>query len=181
MARLVNDLMLLARMDAGQSAMEFKPLDLSQVADEAVQRLKVLAQQRGVQVQLAPGVPLPVLGDRQYLLQAISNLAENAIKYSGSGQAVRLETIREDGWAILRVIDTGPGIPARHLPVLFDRFYQVDAVRSQNDDDAGNSQGSGLGLSIAKSIVQAHHGEIRVDSVLQQGTTFEVRLPLNQQ
>ncbi len=181
MARLVNDLMLLARMDAGQSVLEFKPLDLRQVAGEAVQRLQTLAQRRSVQVHLAAGVPLPVLGDRQYLLQAISNLVENGIKYSGSGKAVRLETISEKGWAVLRVIDSGPGIPARHLPLLFDRFYQVDAVRSQNDDDPVNPQGSGLGLSIARSIVQAQHGDIRVDSVLQHGTTFEVRLPLNEQ
>jgi heavy metal sensor kinase len=178
MARLVNDLMMLARMDAGQTVMEFKPLDLSQVAGEVLQRLGGLAQQRGVRLVAGSNPPIPVLADRQYLLQMISNLVENGIKYAGSAREVRVETAVENEAAVLRVSDTGPGIPPEHLSLLFDRFYQVDTARSQDDAEPASPQGSGLGLSIAKSIVDAHHGEIRVHSVLQQGTTFEVRLQL---
>ena len=80
--------------------------------------------------------------------------------------------------ASLRVSDTGPGIPPEHLPVLFDRFYRVDQSRSNNDDDPAAAPGSGLGLSIVAWIVQAHDGEIRVRSAVNEGTTFEVDLPL---
>jgi heavy metal sensor kinase len=178
MRRLVNDLMVLARMDAGQTVMEFQPLDLSQVAADVLERLQALAQ-RG-DVRLVPGSmpPAPILGDRQYLMQAISNLVENGIKYSGNGREVRSEIAIQEAKAMLRVTDSGPGIAAENIPLLFDRFYQVDAARSQNDQDAASPQGSGLGLSIARSIIQAHHGEIRVTSELDRGTTFEVILPL---
>jgi signal transduction histidine kinase len=122
--------------------------------------------------------PAPMLGDRQYLMQAISNLVENGIKYCGAGREVRVELALHGGKAVMRVSDTGPGIPPEHVPLLFDRFYQVDAARSQKDEDAASPQGSGLGLSIARSIIQAHHGEIHVNSELNRGTTFEVILPL---
>jgi signal transduction histidine kinase len=178
MGRLVNDLMVLARMDAGQSVMEFQALDLRQLAGEAVERLASLARQGDVRLTSGSMPPAPMLGDRQYLMQAISNLVENGIKYCGAGREVRVELALHGGKAVMRVSDTGPGIPPEHVPLLFDRFYQVDAARSQKDEDAASPQGSGLGLSIARSIIQAHHGEIHVNSELNRGTTFEVILPL---
>jgi signal transduction histidine kinase len=126
---------------------------------------------------------LCVFGDRQYLLQMISNLLENGIKYSGAGQKVKVETgsaLRDNQeFAYLRVSDTGPGIAPDHLPHLFDRFYRVDAARSRdNDEDSTSPTGSGLGLSIISWIVQVHGGEIHVSSKVGEGSAFEVTLPI---
>jgi signal transduction histidine kinase len=180
MTRLANDLMTLARMDSGQAVLQMEPLDLSDIAREAVTRLSPLALRRKVRLESHHLEPTPVAGDRQYLLQMISNLLENGVKYSGSGQRVRIEISCQVSSASLRVTDTGPGIPPERLSAVFDRFYRVDQSRSQTDADPSSPSGSGLGLSIVASIVHAHGGKIRVDSQLNEGTTFEVILPLRQ-
>jgi two-component system OmpR family sensor kinase len=180
MMRMVNDLMTLARMDSGQAILQFEALDLSDVALEAVERMSALAERQQVTLETTELPELIVNGDRQYLIQMISNLIENAIKYSGSGQKISVGTsVRFDGkkeFASLRVVDNGPGIPPEHLPHLFDRFYRVDQART-HDDDSSAPSGSGLGLSIVSWIVEAHHGKINVESKVNGGTTFEVTLP----
>jgi signal transduction histidine kinase len=117
----------------------------------------------------------------------LTNLIENGIKYtSGSGKRVHIELASEgERWGIVRVRDDGPGIPNEHLPYLFGRFYRVDRARTRQQQGAEQSKpgraepgGTGLGLSIAQWIVQAHHGEIRVESKVGAGSLFEVRLPL---
>ena len=181
MMRMVNDLMTLARMDSGQALLQFEKLDLSDVALEAVERMTTLAERQQVTLETTELPELIVNGDRQYLIQMISNLIENAIKYSGSGQKISVGTlVRFDDkkeFASLRVVDNGPGIPPEHLPHLFDRFYRVDQARTQ-DDDSSAPTGSGLGLSIVAWIVEAHGGKINVESQVNSGTTFEVILPL---
>lgn len=179
MARLVNDLMTLARMDSGLAILHFEGQDLGEIAREAVARMSSLAARRGVHLEAAAATRVPVRGDRQYLLQMVSNLVENGVKYSAAGQQVRVETSSAGGTASLLVSDTGPGIPPEHLPVLFDRFYRVDQSRYQNEDDDTGQAGSGLGLSIVAWIVHAHNGDIRVQSKINEGTTFEVSLPLS--
>jgi heavy metal sensor kinase len=176
MTRLVNDLMSLARMDSGEAILHFGVVDLSDVALEAVERLTPLAEGRKIRVEIGNLPELDVYGDRQYLIQMVSNLIENGIKYSRPGDLVRVETLSEDRNCILRVADNGPGIPAEHLPALFDRFYRVDPARSTSEADGGPS-GSGLGLSIVAWVVEAHHGKIRVESHVGQGSLFEVALP----
>ena len=120
----------------------------------------------------------------------VLNLVENAIKYSTGGvRQVSVSTGSHQngsdmtGW--VRISDTGPGIPAEHLPHLFDRFYRVDKARTRqssepnsNDEDENEPGGSGLGLSIVQWIANAHHGQVKVESNLGSGTTFEVDLPL---
>ena len=134
MMRMVNDLMTLARMDSGQAILQFEALDLSDVALEAVERMTSLAERQQVALETTELPELIVNGDRQYLIQMISNLIENAIKYSGSRQKISVGTsVRSDGkkgFASLRVVDNGPGIPPEHLPHLFDRFYRVDQARN---------------------------------------------------
>ncbi len=186
MTRLVNDLMTLARMDAGQNILHLEELDLSDVAVEAVERLSALAERRQVTLEIGEMPELCILGDRQYLIQMISNLIENGIKYGGSSQQVRVETrlVHDQGQdlASLLVSDTGPGIPVEHLPRVFDRFYRVDPARSReaNEDDVSPA-GSGLGLSIVARIAQIHGGNVRVSSKLGEGSTFEITLPLRKQ
>jgi two-component system OmpR family sensor kinase len=179
MTSLVNDLLTLARMDAGQTAIEKTRLDLSDVAVETVERLTPLATRNGVTLEAGSLPETRILGDRQYLLQMLSDLVENAIKYTtGDKKRVCVETGTADGSAWVRVSDTGPGIAPEHLPHLFDRFYRVDRARTRDagpESDPRSPGGSGLGLSIVQWIAQVHEAEVRVESTLGAGTTFEVR------
>ncbi len=131
MSSLVNDLLTLARMDAGQTTIEKKPLDLSDVVVETVERLTPLATRNGVTLEAGNLPETRINGDRQYLLQMLSNLVENAIKYStGEHKRVWAETGTSEGSAWVRVSDNGPGIAPEHIPHLFDRFYRVDKART---------------------------------------------------
>lgn len=179
MTSLVNDLLTLARMDAGQSVLEMTPLDLSDVAVETLERLSPLAARNRVTLEAGSLPETRMTGDRQYLLQMLANLVDNAIKYSnGKNKRVSVETGTSDGRVWVRVSDNGPGIAPEHIPHLFDRFYRVDKARSRadgSDPDKSSPGGSGLGLSIVQWIALAHGGEISVESVPGIGTTFEVR------
>jgi two-component system OmpR family sensor kinase len=183
MTRLVNDLMTLARMDSGQTILQKEELDLSDVALDAYERMQPLAERRNIALHVGDMPELPVEGDRQYLVQMVSNLIENAIKYSQPGGMVSVETEEAASApspaAVVKVSDTGPGIPAEHLPHLFERFYRVDASRERDaQEDSDSPTGTGLGLSIVSWIVRGHNGHISVDSEPGKGTTFEVTLPL---
>lgn len=197
MTRLVEDLLFLARADAGQSNLQPEKLDLSDLALEVAERLQPLADREGINLVTGELPELVVEGDRRYLAQMVANLVENAIKYTaGSGDMVRVETGCEpnagENWAWLRVSDNGPGITSEDLPHLYDRFYQADRSRSRSTALAGKpfnaqhppvedpARGSGLGLSIVKWVVEAHRGTIRVESQPGKGATFEVRLPLSE-
>ncbi len=185
MTAIVNSLLLLARVDSGQMKMDVQEVDLSDIALACVERLLPLARKH--QISLATG-NLPEMlihGDPQYLGQMLTNLVENGIKYSsGIGKRVAVELVcAEPGWGLIHVRDDGPGIAEEHLPLLFERFYRVDKARSRempmNQGGHEEPGGSGLGLSIVQWIVQAHHGQIRVESTIGAGTLFEVRLPLS--
>ena len=187
MSRLVDDLLALARADAGQAQWQMAPLDLSDVALDALERLAPLARERGVELTAGPLPEARVMGDRAALTRLFVNLIENAVKYSGLGGRVTLETERVlDGgsrWAIARVRDDGPGIAAEHLPHLFERFYRVDMARQRSDEresDASRqtSGGSGLGLAIVRWVAEAHGGSIGVESAVGRGSVFALRLPL---
>jgi signal transduction histidine kinase len=176
MTRLVGDLLTLARMDSGQQTLKHEPVDLSDVALDAAERLLALAGRSGVQLETGALPEAPTQGDGQLLLQMVSNLVENGIKYGGgSGHRVLIETGSQDGQSWVRVSDDGPGIPADDLPLVFNRFYRADKARTQGN--AYSLAGSGLGLSIVQSIAHLHGGKIRVESAPGEGTTFEVRLP----
>lgn len=193
MTRLVNNLLTLSRMDAGQAGFNFEALDLSDLALEVLERLTPLAKQRGVSLGTGDLPEVKTTGDRQYLSQMLANLVENAIKYTNvENPQVRVETGVEPsgpgaaGFAWVRVEDNGPGIAPESLERIFDRFYQVDQARTRNEsgdlegDPTGEQQtsGSGLGLSIVQQIVQAHGGQVSARSEGGQGSTFTVRLPL---
>jgi signal transduction histidine kinase len=179
MSSLVNDLLMLARMDAGQTVMEKAPLDLSDVAVETMERLIPLATRNGVMLEAGELPEVHILGDRQYMIQMISNLVENGIKYTtGNDKRVHIETGTTNGAAWVRVSDTGPGIAPEHLPHLFDRFYRIDKSRNRTTEEDGDLKapnGSGLGLSIVRWIAHTHGGEILVESTMGVGTTFEAR------
>lgn len=177
MSHLVNDLLTLARMDNGQVPLEKSPIDLSDVAVDAIDRLTPLAARKDVKLETGELPEARMLGDRQSLLQMVSNLIENAIKYTaGNDKRVCIETGVTDDCAWVRVSDNGPGIAPEHIPHLFDRFYRVDEARARaTDEDAETPTGSGLGLSIIQWIAQAHGGEVHVESAPGNGSSFEVR------
>jgi heavy metal sensor kinase len=177
MSHLVNDLLTLARMDNDQVVLEKNPLDLSEVVVDAIDRLTPLAARHKVKLETDDLPETRMLGDYQTLLQMVSNLIENAIKYTdGDDKRICIETGVTDDYAWVRVSDNGPGIAPEHLPHLFDRFYRVDQARARAmDDDSEVPGGSGLGLSIIQWIAQAHGGEVRVESTPGNGSSFEVR------
>src|SRR5207248_8411685 len=187
MTTIVNSLLLLARADTGQITLNLQEVDLSDLTLASVERLLPLA--RRSQITLATGdLPeLLVRGDPQYLGQMLTNLIENGIKYSsGIGKRVYVElACEEKHWGVVRVQDDGPGISDEHLPYLFERFYRVDKARSHRQkgpaqsSKPGNAEpgGTGLGLSIVQWIVQAHGGEICVESKPGFGSVFQVKLP----
>jgi signal transduction histidine kinase len=182
MSQLVNDLLTLARLDAGQSVVKKEALDLSDLALEAVERFEGLAARRNVRLETGELPELLLQSDRQMLLQIISNLIENAIKYAGEVEPhVRVETGMKGQQAWLRVSDNGRGISAEHLSHIFDRFYRVDKVRNQQDPlaEAGEPGGTGLGLSIVQSLCQALGGRVEVTSALGSGTRFTILLPMS--
>lgn len=170
MTRLIGDLLLLARADTGGLPLEREPVELDNVLFEVYRQVCRLA--REVEVKLVEVDQVCVMGDADRLKQLLLILVDNATKYTPEGGVVSLSLSRQDGWAHLSVTDTGVGIPPEDLPHIFDRFYRVDKARSRAQG------GSGLGLSIAKWIAQAHGGGIDVTSEVGEGTTFTIKVPL---
>ena len=183
MSSLVNELLLLARLDSSQAALPTERVDLSEVAVDVVEHLAPVAQSNQVALNTGELGEAVVWAGRVYLARVTSNLVENAIKYTrGDGARVLVETGSQlrsgKAWGWVRVSDNGPGIPAEHLPHLFDRFYQIDPARSRNPQNAAQAEnGSGLGLAIVKSIAEAYGGFVEVKSEAGQGATFTVWLP----
>ena len=172
MSNLATNLLTLARLDNSALHREHEVVDLAELAQEGVQRVQALAEQRGITVQTEnSGVPC-VIGDPMLLQQAVLALLDNAIKYSRQGGNVIVHTAAQEGQALLEVRDSGICIAAEHLPRLGERFYRVDKARSR---EAG---GTGLGLSIARSIAIAHGGLLSLSSVPEHGTTVTLTLPL---
>ncbi len=181
MARLVGDLLILARADKGHAVLKRERIDLSEIIVDVAEDLSNLAEQHGIEIRLSNLDELMVWGDRLYLTQLCTNLLENAITYSaGVGKRVEVKLDREPDHARMQIIDEGPGIEAAHLPHLFERFYRVDQSRTHSLPTASvkSTSGSGLGLSIARWIVGEHGGSIQVQSSPGQGSVFEVRFPL---
>lgn len=183
MSSLVDKLLLLARMDASQVAKRSEKLDLSDVVLEVTERLALIAADKGVALKTGSLVESYVQADRAYLVQMLTNLVENAIKYSqGEAGSVKVESdnqmVGNQKWGLVRITDNGPGIPQEQLPYIFDRFYRLDKARSRQVDERETPvSGSGLGLAISKSIAEIYGGKIEVESRAGNGSTFTVWLP----
>ncbi|MCS7088719.1 MAG: ATP-binding protein [Thermoflexales bacterium] len=172
MNRMVRDLLLLSQADAGVLSMHFTNVDVPRLIADVERSANMLAQGK-LRIVAHAEPNLTLYGDYDRLKQVLLNLVDNAIKHTPEGGEVRIEaTAHYNGFARLTVSDTGIGIPEKDLPHIFERFYRVDKSRSRA------SGGSGLGLSIANTIVQAHHGHIVVNSKVGVGTTFDVYLPM---
>jgi signal transduction histidine kinase len=172
LTRMVGDLLLLAQAESGKLPLTLAPVALDVLITDVLQEMRVLAGDK-VRLKLTEIDQLPVTGDRDRLKQVFINLVSNAIQYTPTGGDVYLSLSRSGEMARFIVRDTGPGIPAKDLPRIFDRFYRGEKSRTRS-----KTGGFGLGLSIAHFIAEAHGGRIEVDSQEGRGTTFAVYLPL---
>ncbi len=172
MKELVESLLFLARHDKKTLMMEMEPFDALDVLSELHKEAAMVTPEDTF--VLSPAVSCPMEGDRSMVKQVMRILCDNAVKYTPKGGIITLGIERKPGWVTLSVQDNGPGISAEDLPKIFDRFYRADAARQSE------SGGHGLGLSIARIIVMAHGGKLRVRSKVGVGSTFYVELPEKQ-
>lgn len=184
MTRLVGDLLLLAKADAGHLPIAREEIQIDALLAEVAHQTRMLADQR-LQVSLEcpeseDAEPLIVMGDADRLKQLLLNLADNATKHTPDGGQVSLGLAQMEGWVRLTVADTGSGIPPEDLPHIFERFYRAEKSRWRKPTLSEESPGVGvgLGLSIARWIAETHGGHIEVQSELGKGSAFHVWLPL---
>jgi signal transduction histidine kinase len=171
--QLVNQLLVLTRSDAGALSLKFEIFDLEELARERAAFMKTLAAQKDLKVKLTRtgNRPYLVQGDRGRTAQVLDNLLDNATRYAPEGSMITLVLERRENWIQCSVADSGPGIPAEDLPQIFERFYRVEKSR---DRDSG---GAGLGLAIARSLIEAQGGIIRAYSTPGEGTQILFQLP----
>jgi signal transduction histidine kinase len=169
---LINDWLDISRVDAGRIAESFERVSLTPILSEIVEELKPQAETRNVSLELRPGDNHTVIdGDPKCLKEAILNLVSNGINYNREGGSVTISQKSQDTDLVVEVTDTGIGIPQKDLPFIFDEFFRVKSRETQH------IPGTGLGLPIAKKIIEAHKGCVKVASVLDRGTTFSIHLP----
>ncbi len=169
---LLDDLLLLARLDSGRLEMHLQPVDLATAAQETLDDAALIARAREVTLRNEVPAGLMARADPDRLRQVFGNLIDNAIKYGRPGGAVVVRGRAQEGGRVeFSVRDDGPGIPEEAVARVFERFYRVDKARSREQG------GTGLGLAIVKNVVQAHGGEVRVESASGQGAEFFVQLP----
>ncbi|MBD3306459.1 HAMP domain-containing protein [candidate division KSB3 bacterium] len=168
---IIEDLLLLARIDTQRFSLSLTPVALNEVFFEVFEGLHPLAMQKQLALQFEEVDAVDIPAERGLLKEVVTNVMLNAIQYTPPGGAITFSLHQVNGQAVFTITDTGLGIPEEHLPYIFDRFYRVEQSRSH---DTG---GSGLGLAIVHKIVTVHHGTISVQSTEGQGTTFQVTLP----
>jgi signal transduction histidine kinase len=172
LGKMVGQMLTLAQADAGQTILTESDFSLGNLVEDVGRSMGALARAKGVALEVRAAPNTWVHGDRDRLREVVVTLVDNALKYTESGGRINLSVAQGHRKAILTVSDTGAGIPSESLPHLFERFYRVDSARSRDDG------GAGLGLAIARHIVEAHGGSIRAESKVGEGTTMTVELRL---
>jgi signal transduction histidine kinase len=172
LSQLVESLLTLSRADAGHTRLARRRVDLASLVEDTVTQLHVLAEEKGQRVTTDLHRPVWIDADAVLLRRAVVNVVDNAIKYAPPATAIDVTLSIVAQTAVLIVADQGPGIPPADLPHIFDRFYRVDLARSRQ------TAGVGLGLSIARWVVEAHDGQVTVESALGRGSAFRIVLPL---
>ncbi|KJR49435.1 sensor histidine kinase [Desulfosporosinus sp. I2] len=171
MSKLVGDLLFLARADSQQQTLEIKKFSLDTALREVLESFRPLAEANEILLESSLEAEINYWGDEFRIKQLLVILLDNALKYTPSGGQVTLGLQNRDTFVEITVSDNGEGIESEHLAKIFERFYRVDKARSQQ------KEGTGLGLAIADSIIQSHHGQVKVSSTLGEGTTFVISLP----
>jgi len=176
LSRIVEDLFLLARADAGQPLISRGSLYLDELATGTVHSLRSVAELRGIELTVDAVDDAPFSGDEELLRRALRNLIDNAIKYSEAGGRVHVALTRDNGVYRITVSDNGSGIPPLDQPHIFERFYRSDGARGHSESAAGS--GAGLGLAIAREIAEVHGGQLSLLGSSPQGSSFELTLPI---
>ncbi|WP_287154490.1 ATP-binding protein [Candidatus Solincola tengchongensis] len=171
LSQLVEDLLALSRLEAGETVLRMEEIDLRELVDERLEGKAKLAAEYGVEMDATSCGEMMVTADRRLLATLLDNLLDNAIKYNRPGGRVFVGCRAEEGALVLEVRDTGVGMPPEELPRIFERFYRIDRARSRE------TGGTGLGLSIVKHIAELHGGTVSVQSEPGEGSAFSVRLP----
>jgi signal transduction histidine kinase len=174
LSRLVDQLLDLSKLESGDVPLQLEPVELSPLVERIASEVQMARSDRGVHLrnEIAQELP-PVHADRERLHQVLFNLLDNAYRFSPRGGVVTVQAIRDNGSCEVSVEDNGPGIPSEHLPLVFERFYRVDQSRSRDDG------GTGIGLAIARSVVEAHGGRIWAENGTV-GAKFRFVLPMGQ-
>jgi signal transduction histidine kinase len=173
LTRLVDQLLDLSRLESGAAPLELEPLRLHPLVERVIAEVGMARPDRPLDVRNeVPGDLPPVRADRERIHQVLFNLLDNAYRFTPRGGEITVRAVRENGSCEVSVVDTGPGIPKEHIPLVFERFYRVDPSRSRDDG------GTGIGLAIARSVIEAHGGRIWAESEPGRGSAFHFVLPL---
>ncbi|MEP6834268.1 MAG: ATP-binding protein [Gemmatimonas sp.] len=177
LSRIVNDMFLLARADAGQALPRKVPLYINDLVNDTVRSMRALAARHDITIDAVAGDELPHVGDEELLKRALVNLLDNAVKYSPANSTIVVTAAAQGGATRISVTDSGPGIPVAARNLVFDRFYRVSSARSS--DVSAHGSGAGLGLAIAREIVEMHGGTLTLNanSSNTPATTFTITLP----
>jgi signal transduction histidine kinase len=169
---IVDDLLTLAHADPSRVQVERRPIRMEEFVEELRDDAGILAQDKGLRVDLAENASATIVGDVARLRRLFRSLLANAVRYTDAGGFIGIRSRRDGGTVRVSIEDSGIGIPEESLPRIFDRFYRADPARWRD------SGGTGLGLSLARWIAEAHGGSIAVESAVGRGSTFIVTLPL---
>lgn len=174
MGRLVRELLDLARMESGHIHLDIQQMNLEEFFHRVLRKFQSIAAEQQVTLfnQISSDLPT-VYWDEDKIEQVLTNLIDNALRHTPADGKVEIAVQSDLDHVIIKVKDTGSGIPEEDLPFIFERFYKADKARTR-----GQSGGTGLGLSIAKHLIDAHQGRIEVTSQLDKGTTFTITLPI---
>ncbi len=170
---IVNELLSLVDLDKNKLILNYQTTYLNYILEKIVEQLRPLAKEKNIKLILEEKDRIQLKIDKDKIKQAIINIIHNGIKYSDNGGRVKISIYSEKDNAVIKVSDSGYGIPKESIPYIFDRFYRVDKARSRR------TGGTGLGLSISKQIINMHHGTIEVKSRVGKGTTFYIKIPLD--
>ncbi|MBK7986760.1 MAG: HAMP domain-containing protein [Ignavibacteria bacterium] len=172
LSKVVQSLLEISRAETGQVKIDFLPLNLSDTIRDIAEDMQILAEEKGIKLESIIEDNIIIMADYVRIHQTLINVIDNSIKYNRPNGSVLVRMQADTNYAVIRVSDTGVGIPEDSLEHIFDRFFRVDKARSRDVD------GTGLGLAIVKWIVESHHGSIDVESQLGKGTMFTIKFPL---
>ncbi len=170
LAKLVSELLELSRIESGEMSFQFRQQDINAIMQKAADRFRLQLDKVGLELEIDVPSSLPVIADAERIEEVMTNLLTNSLNFTPAPGKITIKARRDDAFIAISVTDTGEGIPPSDLPHIFERFYKTDKSRG--------SQGSGLGLSICKHIIQAHGGKMWAESVEGKGSTLSFTLPL---